>query len=215
MRSMMVMNAKGGCGKSTLATSIAAYFASHWEGVVTLADYDPQTSSLDWLAKRPAERDPILGLDATREGLKHLHRNTDYLVIDLPARAHGSELTQLVRHAETIVVPVLPSPIDITAGAKFVQELLDVGKVERREVKLAVVANRVRENLLVFGELEKFLDDLKIPFIATFRDAQNYIRAYSRGLGIHELPPYLAQDDWKQWKPLVEWLESRRSIPSR
>ena len=213
MRSIMVMNAKGGCGKSTLATSIAAYFATHWEGVVSLADYDPQTSSLDWLSKRPADRDPIVGVDATKEGLKHLPRNTDYLVIDPPARAHGAELTQLVRHAETIVVPVLPSPIDIAAGAKFIQELLDVGKVERREVKLAVVANRVRENLLVFDELEKFLDGLKVPFIATFRDAQNYIRAYSRGLGIHELPPYLAEQDWKQWKPLTEWLESRRSRP--
>lgn len=214
MRSIMVMNAKGGCGKSTLATSIAAYFATHWEGVVSLADYDPQTSSLDWLARRPPDRDPIHGVDATQHGLLHLPRNTDYLVIDPPARAHGPELTALVRHAETIVVPVLPSPIDITAGAKFIQELLDVGKVERREVKLAVVANRVRENLLVFDELEKFLDGLKVPFIATLRDAQNYIRAYSRGLGIHELPPYLAEQDWKQWKPLVEWLESRRSRPA-
>ena len=106
----MVMNAKGGCGKSTLATSIAAYFATHWEGVVSLADYDPQTSSLDWLSKRPADRDPIVGVDATKEGLTHLPRNTDYLVIDPPARAHGAELTQLVRHAETVVVPVLPRP---------------------------------------------------------------------------------------------------------
>ena len=214
MRSIMVMNAKGGCGKSTLATSIAAYFATNWEGTVTLADYDPQTSSLDWLAKRPVDRDPIVGVDATKEGLKHLPRNTDYLIIDPPARAHGSELTSLVRHAETIVVPVLPSPIDIGAAAKFIQELKDVGKVERREVKIAVVANRVRENLLVFQELEQFLDGLKVPFIAKFRDAQNYIRAYSRGLGIHELPPYLAEPDWEQWEPLTKWLESKRSMPS-
>lgn len=210
----MVMNAKGGCGKSTLATSIAAYYATHWEGVVALADYDPQTSSLDWLTKRPAERDPILGINAYKDGLKHLPRNAEYLIIDPPARAHGSELTQLMRHAETVVVPVLPSPIDINAAAKFIQELLEVGKVERREVKLAVVANRVRENLLVYGELEKFLEGLKVPFLTSLRDAQNYIRAYSRGLGIHELPPYLAEPDWKQWKPLIDWLESRRSQPA-
>jgi chromosome partitioning protein len=214
MRTIMVMNAKGGCGKSTLATNIAAYFATHWEGITALADYDPQTSSLDWLAKRPPERDPILGINAYKDGLVHLPRNAEYLIIDPPARVHGSELTHMVRHAETIVVPVLPSPIDINAAAKFVQELLEVGKVERKDVKLAVVANRVRENLLVFGELEKFLDGLKVPFIARFRDAQNYIRAYSRGLGIHELPPYLATPDWEQWDPLIKWLESRRSIPS-
>ena len=72
--------------------------------------------------------------------MKHLPRNTDYLVIDPPARMHGSELTGLVKHVETIVVPVLPSPIDIGAAAKFVKELQEVGKVERREVKVAVVS---------------------------------------------------------------------------
>jgi len=120
----------------------------------------------------------------------------------------------MVRHAETIIVPVLPSPIDIGAATKFVSELLDVGKVERKEVKVAVVANRVRENLLIYEELEKFLDTLKVPVIATLRDTQNYIRAYARGLGIHELPEYLAWPDQEQWEPLIEWLESRRSRPS-
>ena len=213
MRTIMVINAKGGCGKSTLSTNIAAYFATHWEGTVTLADYDPQASSLDWLAKRPPERDRIHGLDAHEEGLRHLDRNTEFLIIDAPARSHGTELTQLVRHAETIVVPVLPSPIDINAASRFIQELLDVGKVERREVKVAAVANRVRENLLIFGELEQFLEKIKVPFIARLRDAQNYIRAYSRGLGVHELPEYLAYPDWEQWEPLVKWLEGKRSQP--
>ena len=55
MRHIMVLNAKGGCGKSTLATNIASYFAT--EGAaVALADYDPQRSSLDWLERRPADR---------------------------------------------------------------------------------------------------------------------------------------------------------------
>jgi chromosome partitioning protein len=214
MRTIMVINAKGGCGKSTLATNIAGYFASNWDAVTSLADYDPQASSLDWLARRPLECYKIHGVDAHKHGLTHLDRNTHFLVIDAPARSHGPELTQMVRHAETIVVPVLPSPIDISAASKFVSELLDVGKVERREVKVAVVANRVRENLLIYEELEKFLDTLKVPVIARLRDTQNYIRAYARGLGIHELPEYLSWPDQEQWEPLVEWLESRRSRPT-
>ncbi len=213
MRTIMVINAKGGCGKSTLATNIAGYFASNWDAVVSLADFDPQGSSLDWLAKRPPERDKIHAVDAHNEGLRHLDRNSDFLIVDSPARSHGSELTQMVRHAETVVVPVLPSPIDINAAGKFVQELLDVGKVERKEVKVAVVANRVRENLLIYEELEKFLDTLKVPVIARLRDTQNYIRAYARGLGIHELPEYLSWPDQEQWEPLVKWLESKRSQP--
>jgi len=213
MRTIMVINAKGGVGKSTLATSIAAYFASNWDAVVSLADYDPQASSLDWLAKRPPERDKIHGVDAHKHGLTHLDRHTDFLISDAPARAHGSELTQFMRHADTLVVPVLPSPIDINAAAKFIKELLDVGKVERKEVKVAVVANRVRENLLISDELEKFLHTLKVPVIARLRDTQNYIRAYSRGLGIHEMPEYLSWPDQEQWEPLVKWMESKRSQP--
>ena len=72
-------------------------------------------------------------------------RNTEYLIMDPPARAHGGTHA-IVRHAETLVVPVLPSPIDINAAAKFVKELLEVAKWNARDVKVAVVANRVREN---------------------------------------------------------------------
>lgn len=214
MRRYMVLNAKGGCGKSTLATSIAAYFASQWENAkVTLADFDPQQSSMDWLAGRPAERPPIHGVNAFKEGLRGVPSSTDFLVMDARAGTHGADLTALVKHAETIVVPVLPSTVDMKAATRFVEELLNVGKVERKEVKIGVVANRVRENYSIFEELDQYLEKLKVPYLGHLRDAQNYVRAYTRGLGVHELPPYLAAPDWEQWEPVVKWLESRRSQP--
>lgn len=212
MRHILVTNAKGGCGKSTIATNLAAYYAS--EGYETaLADYDPQGSALSWLDERPDDRAPITGLAAFDEGLRHLPRSADYVIIDAPARSHGPELTQLVKHAETIIVPILPSPIDMKAGAKFIVELMDRGKVAKRQAKVAVVANRIKENTKIFDELDEYLENLKVPYIATLREAQNYIRAYQRGLGIHELPPYLAWPDWEQWAPITEWLDSRRSRP--
>ena len=212
MRHIMVMNAKGGCGKSTLATNIASYYAT--EGAsVALADFDPQRSSLDWLDSRPEYSAPITAVDAATEGLRHLPRSTDYLVIDVPARCHGHELTELVKRAETIVVPVLPSRIDMNAANGFIAELKHVGKVSRKQAKVAVVANRVREYTLIFDELDEYLSHVKVPYIAALREAQNYVRAYSRGLGIFELPEYLAWPDWEQWDPLIEWLDSRRSQP--
>jgi chromosome partitioning protein len=212
MRHILVTNAKGGCGKSTIATSLAAYFAS--EGYATaLADYDPQASALTWLEQRPADYAPITGVPAYENGLKNVPRNTEYLVIDSAAGSYGKDLAELVRKAETIVVPVLPSPIDIKAAEKFVEELLRIGKVADKKAKAALVANRVKENTLIFEELDDVLSRLKVPYIASFREAQNYIRAYQRGLGIHELPPYLAWPDWEQWDPLIEWLDSRRSQP--
>ena len=213
MRHVMVLNAKGGCGKSTLATNVAVYFA-HDGQQVCIADYDPQRSSLDWLAQRPADLPAISGVAAFDEGLRSVPRNTDVLVIDAPARVHGTELNELVRRAETILVPVLPSSIDMKACNHFMAELLEIGKVSRKQARLAVIANRVREYTLIYEELDEYLKKLKVPYLGALREAQNYVRAYSRGMGVLELPEYLAWPDWKQWKPIGEWLGSKRSQPS-
>lgn len=212
MRHIMVMNAKGGCGKSTLATNIASYYAVAGQRVA-LADFDPQRSSLDWVEGRPSERPEVIGLAAFDEGLKHLPRTTEYLIIDAPARSHGPELTALVKRAETIIVPIMPSRIDMRASRRFIQELRGVGKVERKQARIAVVANRFRDNTLIFDELDSELRKIGVPYVATLREAQNYIRAYSRGLGVFELPEYLAWPDWEQWGPLTDWLSSRASRP--
>jgi chromosome partitioning protein len=212
MRHIMVMNAKGGCGKSTLATNIASYFAT--EGAsVALVDFDPQRSSLDWLDRRPEDRPPITGVAGYEDGLRHAPRNADFLIIDAPARSHGKELTDLVRHAETILVPVLPSTIDMQATTTFLEELRGVAKVARKQAKIATVANRVRDNTLIFDDLDEYLEKTRVPYVAALREAQNYVRAYTRGLGIFELPEYLAWPDWDEWDPLTEWLKSKRSQP--
>jgi len=212
MRHIMVMNAKGGCGKSTLATNIASYFAN--EGAaVALADYDPQRSGLDWLDRRPDNRPSIAAVAGFEDGLRHAPRNADIMVIDAPARTHNAELVDLVKHAETIVVPVLPSTIDIQASDRFIKELKNVAKIQRKDAKIGVVANRVREYTLIFEELDEYLTAARVPYIAALREAQNYVRAYTRGLGIFELPEYLAWPDWEQWEPLTKWLRSKRSQP--
>ena len=234
MRTIMFLNAKGGCGKSTLATNLASYYAKLGNSVV-LADFDPQGSSLEWLAARPQYAPAIHGLLAWREGLRHLPRSADYAILDVPAGARGAELTALVRRAQSIVIPVLPAPTDIRAAAHFIHHLLLVGRVERKETKLAVVANRVRENTALqkaaegmlgslssgyttvntqnYQRLDKFLNRLKIPFITTLRENPYYLVADARGLGIFDLKPSHVARDLEQWKPLIHWLESRRSLP--
>ena len=212
MRHIMVLNSKGGCGKSTIATNLASYYAME-DYKVALVDYDPQVSSADWVERRPKNRPKVIGIAGYKDGMTHMPRNADIVIVDAPARAHGPELTRLVRHAETIIVPVLPSSIDMQAASKFLIELKKVGRVTRREAKLAVVANRVRENTLIFDQLDEYLEKARVPYVAAFREAQNYIRAYTRGLGVFELPEYLAWTDWEQWDPLLEWLDSRRSRP--
>jgi len=214
MHHILVMNSKGGCGKSTLATNLAAYFAQ--EGFSTaLADFDRQQTSLDWLRRRPADRPEIAGVAGFEDGLRHIPRTADYLVMDAPARTHDEEVGELVRRADTVIVPVLPSPIDMDATSRFIEELRDTTTFQKRRAKVAVVANRVRENTRIFDELDEYLDGItRTRYVAVLREAQNYNRAFDRGLGIHELPEYLAWQDWDRWEPLLEWLWSRASRPS-
>jgi chromosome partitioning protein len=208
----MVLNAKGGCGKTTIATNLASYYTWELEQKVVLADFDPQGSSLAWLKARDEIWPEIGGIAAWKDSLR-VPNDTDVVIMDAPARVHGKELTALVRRAETIIVPVLPSPIDIRAAADFLKDLLTTGKVSRKETKVAVVANRVRENTLIYHTLEAFLQSLKIPFVTTLRDTQNYIRAEERGVGIFEMAPSMVWQDLEQWEPLIRWLRSKRSQP--
>ena len=210
MRHILVINPKGGSGKSTVATNLAAHFAYEVKDVV-LADYDPQGSSLEWLERRPEKAPAIKGLLSFESGLRGVNRTTDVVIIDAPARTVKKELSDLINKSETIVIPVQPSPIDMEATKKFLEELHNNSRVRDKKTKVALVANRFRENTLVWDKLDAFLDKQKEPYVAAFREAQNYIRAYTRGLGVNELPEYLAWPDQQQWEPLMEWLKSRAS----
>ena len=121
MRTIMVLNAKGGCGKSTLITNLASYYATKGQ-TVALADFDVQASSLQWLAARPAECAPIHGVAAV-DGALRLPRDCKVALLDTPAAVHGRHVGELVRRAQSIVMPVLPSPMDIRAAAHFVRDL--------------------------------------------------------------------------------------------
>ncbi|MCG8428701.1 MAG: AAA family ATPase [Chromatiales bacterium] len=213
MRTIMLMNAKGGCGKTTLATNIATWFAD--DGAkVALADFDPQGSSLDWLIARQDYTGipEIEGINAHQGPVKPA-RGTDFLIMDAPAGTHGAAINSMLKQVETLILPVLPSPIDMRACRRFLDELLHSGKVSKHQTKIAIVANRVRENTLIYRQLTEFLGDLDIPFLTHLRESQNYIRAAESGLGLFELAPSMVAQDVVQWDPIVDWLNSADSRP--
>ncbi len=213
MRRIMVLNPKGGCGKTTVATNLASYFAVGGE-TVALADFDAQGSALDWLEIRPDDRPPIHGLAVESEKDKlMLPLSKGYLVMDAPAATHGNVMKRYVKRAHAIIIPVLPSPFDIRATTHFIHDLLLVGRISREKTQVAVVANRVRENTRIYQSLRRFLDSLEIPFVATLRDSQAYIRAADQGLGIFELPPSRTGAEVEHWEPLIGWLEGQASRP--
>lgn len=204
MRTILVANAKGGSGKSTIATNLASYFAC-WGIRVTLVDFDRQGSALDWLRARPADRPAIAGVESSA-GRYEAPATSDYVVVDVPAGLHGEELARCLALAESVIVPVLPSPMDIRASGRFVGELLSSPGFRRGRTRVCAVANRVRRNTNSYRHLEAFLVRLGIPFIGRLRDTQNYVHAAAAGLGIFELPPRRVAQDLGEWQPLVGWL---------
>lgn len=217
MRKILVFNPKGGCGKSTLATNIAAYFAVNGKNVA-IADLDPQKSSQDWLSRRP-ESAPLINSAKVTSGHIQAPRKTDIVIIDPPAAIHGKRMANFVKISETLVIPMMASEIDMRAAERFMEELMSLSKLIRRKVKIASVANRVREDTMSAAKLDYFLnhiklpDGRKLPFITMLRNSQNYVKAAEKGLSIFEFAPAKTLYDREQWRPLMNWLSSSRSIP--
>lgn len=219
MKKIVVLNTKGGCGKTTIATNLAAYNAQAGFQT-TLMDHDPQGSSMRWLSKRDETRPRVNGVSAfernnrvTRSWQLRVPMQTERLIIDTPAGLDPQRLTEITRNAHAVIVPVLPSDIDIHAASRCIADLLLVARIDRREERIAVVANRAKKNTRVYRALTRFLASLDIPFIASFRDTQNYINCSEQGIGIHEIADNRALRDRRDWQPLVDWIESRRAMP--
>jgi len=212
---IVVLNTKGGSGKTTIATNLAAYYAAAGRRVALL-DLDPQGSSMRWLKQRPAEAPQIHGivgyekrLNVTRSFALRSPPGTEHVVVDTPAALPATQMPETVRDASAIIVPVLPSDIDIHAASRCIADLLLVAKVHRSERRLVIVANRARRYTKAFQTLMRFLQSLRIPVAAVLRDSQAYIRSAETGLGLHEMRGALLQEDLDSWRPLVEWLERR------
>jgi chromosome partitioning protein len=214
MRTIMCMNAKGGCGKTTIATNLSTWYAD--DGAkVTLADFDPQQCSLDWLkAREQYEGVPLIhGVDATQPPIR-VPKDTDYLIMDAPSGTHGKVVNAMLRRTETLLIPVLPSPIDMRTVQRFIEELLHTGQVSHDKTRIALIANRVRENTRIFHQLEDFLARTGVTLLGSLRESQNYIRAAETGLGIFEMAPSQVYKDVVQWDAIINWLASPKSRPA-
>ncbi len=221
MLRITLVNTKGGCGKTTIATSLASYFASTGFRT-TLMDYDPQGSSRRWLALRDDDLPAIKSIDAVRQksGLTRSWQiyagfDTEVLVVDTPAGISGSRMIELLRQTDVVLVPVMQSVIDMQATADFIEQLMRVGKVSSQKKRMGLIANRIRPEARSYEMLEQFLEGRNLPVVARIHDSQNYVNAMEQGQGIHEYHSESIAKDHEQWSPLIKWLDagSPKAIP--
>lgn len=216
MQRIIILNPKGGSGKTTIATNLAACYAAAGKQPV-LMDMDPQGSSTRWLRKRSDDLAPIHGIAAfeksaavTRSWQLRIPQESEVVIVDTPAALDAQRMPEVTRGADAVLVPVMPSEIDIHAAARCIADLLLIGKVRRSQGRLGIIANRVRSNTLISHALMRFLKSLDIPLVTTLRDTQNYVRSTQTGAGLHEQPAWQVRRDLEDWEPLLAWLGSRR-----
>lgn len=209
-KKIVILNPKGGCGKTTLATNLASYFALHGQ-TPTLVDADPIGYSTRWLERRPQERCKINGITidefaahGQRTWSLRMPKTMGPIIVDTPAALDRREIDALTYDADCIIIPVLPSPFDVHATTSFIARLLLLTDFDR---PVAVVANRTRRNTRSLVALEEFLRSIETPTIGVLRDSQNYVHAADAGLGICELPPHRMKQDLEQLEPIVDWLD--------
>ena len=129
------------------------------------------------------------------------------MVIDTPPGLKNTELAEQLKGADYILIPMLPSWLDICSTADFLRELMVNLKVHRGKARIAIIANRVRKKTKSFQELESFLSQLNIPVLAHLRDTQKYNRVTKSGLGIHEVNHHSTDIDKKDWQSIFNWIE--------
>ncbi|HEV3010800.1 MAG TPA: AAA family ATPase [Burkholderiales bacterium] len=215
----LVVNPKGGSGKTTIAINLAASFAAD-NVPTTLMDYDPQGSSLNWLRSRSPQAPRIHGANGApgrfgqlRSFEMYVPPQTQQLIIDAPAGSSGVLLQEMIDRAHCIVVPVVPSVIDIHATGNFIKDILATGRVRTGAIRLAVVANKVRVTMPAYQPLLRFLDSLEIKLRARLLDSDVYLKAAEAGLSIFEYEPAQTVAERKQFTPIVDWVSGEFARP--
>jgi chromosome partitioning protein len=195
LKNILIANSKGGAGKTTLATNLAGYFASLGDRVM-MSDLDRQKSSTQWLQRRPAEFAPI-----------HTKiTNPDWVITDSPAGFRAEKLTDAIKKADYVIVPIQPSAFDIGAASDFLDLLIEEKSVSKNKTQVALVGMRVNPRTHAATRLDEFMAYTGFPILTNLRNAQAYTTAAEYGISIFEMRPSIVAQDIEQWAPLLSWI---------
>lgn len=202
MKNILIANSKGGCGKTTLATNLAGYFASVGDHVA-LADLDRQQSARRWLACRPTFMATIHDYrDYKKQSLPKL----EWVIADSPAGFKDEKMADAVKEAHAVLVPIQPSAFDIGATQDFLDALLAEKAIRKQKTLVALVGMRINARANATQRLAEFMQESELPILTYLRNAQVYATAAELGLSLFDLRPGFVAQDIAQWQLLLDWV---------
>ena len=207
MRTIVVASSKGGAGKSTLSTNLAAHFALQGKRTV-LIDADRQKSSTHWCEKRAALDTAVLPVDGSRKGWKkNLPAQTDVAIVDAAAGAMGDDLEDFLEIADAVLVPVLPSTIDLEATVPFLNSLAASARVKKGKLPVALVANRLKPWTGASQQAVEQLKSWPYPLAGELRDTQAYVLMVALGTSVFDYHSEQIRGHQADWSSIFRWLK--------
>ncbi len=206
MKTILIANQKGGCGKTITAITLASALA-HKSYKVAIADADNQKSALQWLKQRPAERPEIQSLDwRPGKSFGDAPKNLDYLIIDAPGALTGDYAEQLISECHAIVTPLQPSFFDIDSTRRFLKHIQDIKRIRKGKVEIHLIANRVKSHRSSVVEMEAFFEKIAQQPVVWISERSAYSQLAMQGLSIYDKSQKNFLAIQQQWQPLLDVL---------
>ncbi len=207
MLKVLITSSKGGCGKTTVATNLAAAYAQDGKNTV-LVDADRQGSSQHWCEKRPDSVPGVLPISGLRSRwTEKLPPDTERVVIDSPAGIRSGEVNELLETVDAVLIPVLPSAIDFDATQNFLMEIAELPKIKRGKTPVMLIANRLKPWTTASQQAVEDLKKLPFPILAQLRDTQGYVLVASMGKSIFDYHSEIVRSHQEDWGKLLRWLK--------